>query len=196
MASEPAHRVVDRARWLAGVRPGPVLVGVDGRSGSGKTDLAHEVRTLLASGGTDVGLVHLDDLYPGWHGLAAGVAVLCADVLGPLRAGRPAAYPSWDWHADRPGPVRVVQPADVVVVEGVGVLAAPCAGLLDLRVWLDAPAPVRRTRAMHRDAASTAAWWDVWAAQEEALLGPSGRPPADLVVDTVTAAARWARLDA
>ncbi|SOC54566.1 hypothetical protein [Ornithinimicrobium cerasi] len=163
----------------------PVLVGLDGRSGSGKTELAERLRAGLVSRGRTVTAVHLDDLYPGWSGLAAGVGVLREHVLEPLRAGREAAYPSWDWTADAPGPRRPVEPAEVVVVEGVGALAGGCADLLDVRVWLEAPTDVRRSRALGRDGATTAPWWDMWAAQEDLVLA-AGRPVADMVVDTTT----------
>lgn len=161
----------------------PVLVGVDGRSGAGKTGLAARLSSALTDRGLGTAVVHLEDLYPGWTGLRAGLAVLCRDVVAPLRAGRAAAYPSWDWVAGAPGPVRTAPLAQVVVLEGVGVLSSGCADLLDLRVWLEAPDDVRRARALARDGATFAPWWDTWAAQEEALLAP-GRPRADRVVDT------------
>lgn len=193
---EPVDLLAARTGRLLDASPRrPVLVGVDGRSGSGKTDLARELLTRLTADGTAARTVHLDDLYPGWDGLAAGLVVLCDEVLRPLRSGRPAVYRSWDWHAGRPGPVVTVPPGDVVVVEGVGALACSCARLLDLRVWLDAPVDVRRARALGRPDATPPTWWASWAAQEDALLARSGRPPADVVVDTVTGRARWARLD-
>jgi uridine kinase len=161
----------------------PVLVGVDGRSGAGKTALAARLAAALEDAGAVAAVVHLEDLYPGWTGLRAGLAVLCRDVVAPLRAGRAAAYPSWDWLAGAPGPVLTAPAAQVVVLEGVGVLSAACAHRLDVRVWLEAPDHVRRARALARDGATFAPWWDTWAAQEDAVLA-CGRPPADLVVDT------------
>lgn len=172
----------------------PVLVGVDGRSGSGKTELAASLAAALADAGRHCVVVHLDDLYPGWAGLAAGLTVLCDRVVAPLRAGRVAAYPSWDWDAGAPGPHRTVPAAPVVLLEGVGVLASGCADLLDVRVWLEAPTEVRRARALARDGGSFAPWWTLWADQEDELLG-GHRPTADLVLDTDTGAATWVRLD-
>ena len=172
----------------------PVLVGVDGRSGSGKTDLAGRLCDAVRESGRSCSVVHLDDLYPGWDGLAEALGPVCAQVVRPLRAGRPGRYTSWDWHASRPGPVRVVPATEVVVLEGVGVLASPCADDLDVRVWLEAPAPVRRERALARDGDVFAPHWRRWADQEDALF-PTGAPSgADVVVDTLTGRASWARL--
>lgn len=181
-------------RVAAAQVPGrPALVGVDGRSGSGKTDLALCLEEAVRAGGGTCAVVHLDDLYPGWSGLAAGLVPLCSQVVEPLRRGVDGAYTSWDWTASRPGPRRVVPARDVVVLEGVGTLAAPCAAGLDLRIWLEAPAAVRRERALARDGEVFAPHWQEWADQERALFH-SGAPPADVVADTVTAAVRWSTL--
>lgn len=189
----PGVRAVLARAAAAHVTGRPVLVGVDGRSGSGKTDLALCLDEAVRALGRTCAVVQLDDLYPGWSGLAAGLAPLCSEVVEPLRRGVDGAYTSWDWSASRPGPRRVVPAADVVVLEGVGTLAAPCAAGLDLRIWLEAPAAVRRQRALARDGEVFAPHWQEWADQEQALFD-AGAPPADVVADTVTAAVRWSRL--
>jgi hypothetical protein len=178
------------------VEPGrPVLVGVDGRSGAGKSTLSARIRTGLHQQNRTCRVVHLDDLYPGWSGLAAALGPLCHGVLAPLRDGRAGRYRSWDWHGDRPGPHREVPVRDVVLVEGVGALAGPCRDDLDLAVWVETPTPVRRERALARDGAGFPARWDAWAAQEARLLARRGGPPAaDVVLDTMTGRLTWARL--
>ena len=191
---EPGESLVRRTQDLlsAGARS-PLVVGVDGRSGSGKTDLAARLEEDLSASGTGVTTVHLDDLYPGWSGLAAGLEVLCREILVPLRTGSDAAYRSWDWVAGRPGALRRVRTSAVVLVEGVGVLSSGCADLVDLRVWLEAPPDVRRVRALARDGDTFAPWWTTWAEQEEQLLR-RGRPEADVVLDTVSGRLTWSRL--
>ena len=161
--------------------PRPVLVGIDGRSGSGKTELAARLARSLAQEGVRSRTVHLDDLYQGWDGLAAALEPLCADVLVPLAGGLPGSYRSWDWHRGQPGPRRTVPVEDVVLVEGVGALATGCRDVLHLTVWLEAPAELRRTRALARDGDTFAPHWDGWAAQEDRLY-PDGPPRADVVV--------------
>lgn len=178
-------RVEDRR-----TRPTPVLLAVDGRSGAGKTDLAQVAADLLGAAGHPTHVVHLDALYPGWSGLARALPRLCEEVVAPLLSGRPGRFRSWDWHAGRPGPLVTVPLRAVVLVEGVGVLASPCAGRFDVRLWLEAPAEVRRVRALTRDGEVFAPHWRQWAEQEETVL--AGRPPSDAVVDTVTGRTRWA----
>lgn len=127
-------------------------------------------------------MVHLDDIYPGWEGLATGVDAVRTDLLEPLADGRPAGYRRWDWHAGGPAEWRVVAPTPVMVLEGVGAgLAA--AGFSSLTVWVEAEASVRRRRAVARDGDLFAPHWSSWAAQEEALFDPLGSRAADLVID-------------
>lgn len=162
-------------------RPSGVrLVGIDGRSGSGKTDLATAIATRLGCA-----LVHLDDLYAGWHGLAEAVPLLCDRVVGPLSQGRPGRYRRYDWAAGRFAETVVVPPDDLVVIEGVGALAGPCAAAYSLRVWLEAPAQARRDRALARDGGTFAPHWQEWTEQEDALFaGGLARARADLVLST------------
>lgn len=179
----------------AGPTP-PFVLALDGRSGSGKTVLSGLVTSELVRRGVGCTVVHLDDLYPGWSGLAAALPRLCAEVLAPLREGRTSRFTSWDWYADRPGAVREVPATEVVVVEGVGSGATACGALVDLVVWLEVRTQVRRRRALGRDGETFAAHWDGWATQEDAVFaarGGAGR--ADAVLHEVDGAATRALAD-
>ncbi|HEX5812338.1 MAG TPA: hypothetical protein VFY38_09570 [Pseudonocardia sp.] len=173
------------ARALAApARCGPTrLVCVDGPSGSGKTELATRLAAVLGG----VPLLHMDDLYPGWDGLAAGVATLRADVVGPLLAGRPARYRRWDWARACYAECHDLGTPPLLVVEGVGAGAVEGAGgrVASLLVWVDAPAEVRYRRAMARDGATYAPSWARWAAQERAhFAADRTRDRADVVMST------------
>ncbi|MGY3564334.1 chorismate-binding protein [Sinomonas sp. RB5] len=158
----------------------PSVILLDGRSGAGKTSLAIELAAALREHRT-VTLIHLEDVYPGWDGLAEGIA-RCADhVLGPLRRGEVARWRPWDWERGAGGPERVSEPADVVLLEGVGAGAAPLRALADAVVWVDAPADERRRRALARDGDLYAPHWGRWAAQEEAWLAHDDVPAAAAV---------------
>lgn len=152
---------------------------VDGPSGAGKTTWAHTFAAEL--GGARV--LGMDELYPGWDGLAAGVTELLTHVVDPLVAGRPACYRRWDWQHDRPGDRVELGRPDLLVVEGVGAGAARAHAVLT--VWLDAPADVRRHRAIARDGDTFAPHWERWARQEHAHFEHARtREHADVLIRT------------
>lgn len=89
----PLSDITDRVR-AAPARAGATrVIAVDGRAGSGKSTLAGRLARRL-----DAPVVHMDDLHPGWDGLAAAVPRLVEWVLGPLAGGRGARYRRYDWH--------------------------------------------------------------------------------------------------
>ncbi|MGX1159192.1 anthranilate synthase component 1/para-aminobenzoate synthetase [Arthrobacter sp. SLBN-100] len=149
--------------------PAPVIIAVDGRSGAGKTTLAVELAARLRAH-HKVSLFHLEDIYPGWNGLMAGIDRYVATVLEPLSRGDAATWTSWDWENHYDGGSRVTLPAEIVIVEGVGAAAAAARPLLSAVVWADSPEDIRRTRALDRDGGTYEPYWDQWAAQEEEWL--------------------------
>ncbi|GAB5078882.1 aminodeoxychorismate synthase component I [Arthrobacter sp. AD-310] len=162
--------------------PAPVIIAIDGRSGAGKTTLAVELAARLRAH-HKVSLFHLEDIYPGWNGLAAGVERYVSTVLTPLSRGEAAAWTSWDWENHYDGGPRVTLPAEIVIVEGVGAAAAEARRLLSAVIWAESPREVRRTRALDRDGDTYEPYWDQWAAQEEEWLAGDDVPRhADLQV--------------
>ena len=181
--ADRAHvaEVVEAARAATPVAGPTVVVAVDGRSGSGKTLLGTAVAEALACP-----VVHLDEVYPGWDGLEAGVTLATTHVLEPIARGERAAYPRWDWVRSRPGRTIPVDAGTHLVLEGSGALVPPAAAFAAVRVWVEAPTSVRKERALSRDGETYAPHWDRWAAQEDAVYA-SVRPweTADLVLRAV-----------
>ena len=172
--------------WIQAALPGaPVragrtrVVAVDGRSGAGKTRLAEALR-----GEFGAPVVSLEYLYGGWDGLERGIGLLVSAVLEPLAAGRAVRVPRYDWVAREWGEPVPLAPPDVLIVEGVGAGARRAAAFASLVVWLEAPWYVRKKRALDRDGETFAPYWDIWAAQEDAMLARERTPErADLVIE-------------
>jgi uridine kinase len=158
------------------------VIAIDGRSGAGKTSLAAGLRGELGAP-----VVALEDLYGGWDGLERGIDLLVSEVLDPLSAGRPARVPRYDWSAAAWGTPWVLEPPEVLIVEGAGAGARRAAAYESVLVWVEVPASVRKNRALDRDGETFAPHWDMWAAQEDALLCRERTlERADIVVDGTT----------
>jgi len=140
--------------WVDDMRP--LLIGINGAQGSGKTTLCRFLETLLIEHNLRTVTLSLDDLYltraerldlaehehplfatrgvPGTHDVALGEA-----ILDDLLAGRTAALPRFDKADDDRASVRrmIEPPLDVVLFEGwcVGAVPQPAA---DLRQPLNA----------------------------------------------------------
>ncbi|MGO4805866.1 aminodeoxychorismate synthase component I [Arthrobacter sp. 2MCAF15] len=155
--------------------PAPVIIAIDGRSGSGKTTLAIELAARLREH-HKVSLFHLEDIYPGWNGLAAGIERYVTTVLAPLRRGENAEWVSWDWERHYDGEARTTRPAEIVLVEGVGAAAAAAHPMLDAVIWADSSDSERRARALARDGDTYEPYWDQWAAQEAEWLAGDDVP--------------------
>lgn len=155
--------------------PAPVIIAIDGRSGAGKTTLAIELAARLREH-HKVSLFHLEDIYPGWNGLAAGIERYVSTVLAPLSRSEPAQWVSWDWSNHYDGDARTTLPAEIVLVEGVGAAAAAARPFLDAVVWADSPDQDRRSRALARDGESYEPYWEQWAAQEQDWLAGDDVP--------------------
>ncbi|GAA3533138.1 adenylate kinase [Aeromicrobium flavum] len=177
--SRPVTRLAEQARRRAPACGGTRVIAIDGRSGSGKTSLALDLADQ-----TGAPILHLERLYPGWHGLARTPASVRA-LLADLAIGETGRARQWDWAVDRPGRWLTVRPTPELIIEGVGSGARALRPFLSYLVWLEADEPQRRARALARDGDTYAPWWDVWAAQEEEYLASDVTPAAaDLIVST------------
>jgi uridine kinase len=167
------------------------LVCVDGPAGSGKTTLGaalrRAARDLLPDDGS-VDLVHMDNLYAGWDGLATGMATVATSVVQPLRIGRPGRYRRFDWYAMAFAEERVVDPVDVLVLEGVGSASAAYDDAITCLVWVEAPSAVRLDRGLARDGERLREHLLLWREAEEAMFARERtRERADVIVDGVSA---------
>ena len=148
-------------------RLGPVrLVAIDGPSGAGKTVFAERLAERL-----NAPVVHTDDLLDGWGDQFTFWARLEDKVLQPLRHGRIAEYRRYRW--DPPGfggeAVRI-EPAGVIVMEGVSSARRVIRPELSLAVFITAPQQLRWTRVLARDGTADVAfpaYLERWRAAED-----------------------------
>jgi uridine kinase len=144
----------------------PVIIGIAGGSGSGKTTVAHRVRE--AAPGKTVLIIHHDSYYHDNSHLpleqrvrvnydhpAAFETPLLVAHLQALKRGEPVEVPTYDYglHSRRVDTVRL-DPADIVFVEGILVLEDErLRDMMDIRLYVDVDADERFIRRLGRDTA-------------------------------------------
>jgi uridine kinase len=142
----------------------PFMIGVAGGTSSGKTTVSERLAEL--AGEDHLALIKLDSYYlrradlPGNEPELANFDHpevfdwrLLNDHLAALAAGAPVPVPIYDYTVyDRTDEVRIVRPAQIVVVEGILVLYEPqLRERFDLRVYIDTDADLRLIRRLERD---------------------------------------------
>lgn len=141
------------------------IVLIDGRAASGKSTIADALqRRLFKEGETLPRVVHMDDLYPGWDGLAAGAEYLQRFVLGPIAARKTANWQMFDWALGERREWREFSGGTPLIVEGCGALNSNSAEVAHLTVWLEVAEDVRHERWLAREGSDE--HWAAWAAQE------------------------------
>ncbi|MCX5016273.1 hypothetical protein OG765_35705 [Streptomyces sp. NBC_00555] len=178
---EPHLSLESLARDLSALPPslGPVrLVGIDGHAGSGKSTFAERLAEALAG----APVLHLDDVATheelfGWQ------ERLRTQVLEPLAAGRPAHWAPYDWVERRFGPERVLEPAPLLLVEGVGAGRRALRPHLARLLWMETPREKSWGRGRNRDGRELSDFWDGWERAELAHFSDDpSRPFADTLV--------------
>lgn len=142
----------------------PVIVGVAGGTGSGKTTVAS--RILDGVGTENITYIPHDAYYRDLSHLPRSMRAqvnfdhphaletkLLIEHVKELRAGRPVAIPIYDFATHtRTDETRRVEVAPVVIVEGILVFVeVELRELFDVKIYIDTDADVRFIRRLRRD---------------------------------------------
>ncbi|MFD0371511.1 uridine kinase [Streptomyces sp. NPDC127114] len=167
---------------------GPVrLVAVDGHAGSGKSTLAARLAAVL--GGAPV--LHLDDLAT-HEELFAWTGRMLGEVIGPLSRGETALYHPYDWNLRAFGPPRTLDPAPVVLLEGVGAGRRALRPFLARLLWMERVPEESWVRGRRRDGPALSGFWDEWTVAETRHFAEDpSRPFADTLVRECTEGYEW-----
>ena len=144
--------------------PPPIVIGIAGGTGSGKTTVA--LRVQEAAPGRTVQIIHHDSYYVDNAHLSlkdrakinydhpnAFETPLLIEHIEKLKRGEAVDVPIYDYaqHA-RTGQTRHVEPADILFIEGILVLESEALReLMDIRLYVGVDADERFIRRLQRD---------------------------------------------
>ena len=142
----------------------PLVLGIAGGSGSGKTTVARRIAVALKD--TSVAFIDMDAYYRNFTDLSADERKhvnwdhpdafdldLFVDQVTSLAEGRAIDKPAYDFvtHSRRPERERVM-PAEVLVIDGILLFAERrVRDLCDIKVYVDTDADIRLIRRIERD---------------------------------------------
>ena len=115
----------------------------------------------------------MDDLYPGWEGLAQGSLYLVEQILKRMKLAGKAEWQRWDWANEERGGSdpgngwREFDGENILIVEGCGSVTEQSAELADLTIWIEADRLARKKRFEVRDRGNFSNFWNSWSAQED-----------------------------
>jgi uridine kinase len=144
--------------------PDPLVIGIAGGSGSGKTTVA---QAILQRVGTDrIAFLQHDSYYKDLRGLPPAQrnefnfdhpnsleTELLIKHIGALRNGKPVEVPIYDFSTDsRTAQTFTIQPRNVILVEGILIFTeAALRKLFDIKIFVDTDADLRFIRRLERD---------------------------------------------
>ncbi len=142
----------------------PLIVGIAGGTGSGKTTVANKLAAAMPAGRCVI--VDHDSYYRDQSHLAfeertqvnydhpaSLESALLAEHLSALRAGRAVDVPIYDFTTHcRRRETRRVEPAPVIIVEGILVFVdAALRDQMDIKIFVDTDPDIRLMRRIRRD---------------------------------------------
>jgi uridine kinase len=146
------------------MHPDPLVIGIAGGSGSGKTTVAQ--RILERVGASQISFLQHDSYYKDLSGLPANQHAeinfdhpdsletdLLIQHIASLRDGKPVAVPIYDFSTDsRTNRIVMVQPRRVIIVEGILIFTERALReMFDVKIFVDTDADLRFIRRLERD---------------------------------------------
>jgi uridine kinase len=160
------------------------IVLIDGRAGSGKSTFAESLQQQLFSDGESAPrVIHMDNIFEGWDGLALGSDYMVRFILQPLARQETASWQDWSWVKNQRSSWREFSGGTPLIVEGCGSLTERSKEHADISIWLEASEETRRERWIQRERHLEK--FDFWAAQElDFYAREKSQSLADLVIKT------------
>ena len=161
------------------------IIAIDGPAGAGKTTLAHEI-FLALSPKMSVSVIHMDDLYNGWdNALGEDLTSVLQYLAAQHRNISAAEIRRYNWTASSFGESETIEPADLLILEGVGSGDKSLQDELAALIWIDIDPEIGVMRVIARDGYQVEDEMKKWlGTQQEYFSQHSTREKADFILTT------------
>ena len=127
------------------------LVAIDGPAGAGKTSLAAQFYEKFCDDNT-VSVIHMDDLYDGWNSaLSEQLTRKLKFITDAHQRGEGFQLDIFNWISMKYEEVRRYEPADILILEGVGAAQLVVRQAGATVYWLDISPEIGLARVLARD---------------------------------------------
>lgn len=184
------HNLAEAVARARATSAHPIVVGISGFGGSGKSSLAAALTRAVAGTVQVRGDDFLDPVLSharstGWAGVER--RRLADEVLHPFREGRESTFRPFDWGLRALGTPQPTPSGDVLVVDLIGLLHPEIEDVLDLAIWCDVELETATAWGKARDARfkrdNDRLWDEIWVPNERDFAERfDPRQRADLVV--------------
>ena len=127
------------------------LVAIDGPAGAGKTTLAQKFYREFSTH-KQVTLIHMDELYDGWNNALSQRLTRQLEIIIEAHVKREAFHLEiFNWVIMKFDELRLYEPADILVLEGVGAAQEIVRRAGAETYWLDVEPSIGLERVLRRD---------------------------------------------
>ncbi|MEI6811308.1 MAG: hypothetical protein WCK72_00865 [Actinomycetes bacterium] len=162
------------------------VIAIDGRAGAGKTTLAHEL-FLAFSTQMHVSVLGMDEIYHGWDdALGNSLKHTLSSLLEDLGQNSASQVPIYNWSSACLDSARIINPCDLLILEGVGSAQQIVREFTLATIWLDIDPSIGLQRVIDRDGELISSQMQRWQQEEVRHFShDKTRENADFVLSTM-----------
>ncbi|MDA2962211.1 MAG: hypothetical protein O3A27_00405 [Actinomycetota bacterium] len=143
------------------------LIAIDGPAGTGKTTLAGEFFKNFSQNKSVV-VIHMDDLYDGWdNALGDALTSTLAHIVHAHNTKSQFSISIYNWATHSFDSTQVIQPCDILIIEGVGAGQKVVRDAGATLYWLDIEPDVGLARVLQRDGLHIQSQMRQWCLDQE-----------------------------
>ena len=159
----------------------PQIILIDGPAGAGKTTLSLELQRQFKCE-----VIHLDYLYDGWeNALTQSLTKVLTELVEAFSNGVAFELPIYDWEQMAFRSTRRIEPADTLIIEGVGAGQSAIRHFAEKLYWVEVDDEIGLQRVLARDGTQLESQMRLWKEREaKHFIDERTRDFADFIIST------------